>query len=301
MNSIIKILTLVLSINFLQLQSQEILIDNNPYDKADDYTKTKKSFNREKWFYEQRMYPNNYLPEDAYGKAYEQRENLRNTQGFAFDNAVTWTNIGPTSGFYFAYTNISGRVTTVKYDPVNPSIIYIGAAFGGVWKSTNGGNNFSPISDNEVSMSSGSICIDPSNTNILYYGTGEATYSGASYYGRGILKSTNGGATWTNYTAGLPSLTYCSRIVVRPGFSNQLLAAMSTSGLYRSTDGGMNWTLSVAGRCDDVVFSPDGNSAYIVGGITGYRISTDGGVTFTANTSVPMGTRNHMAICRNTP
>lgn len=301
MNSIIKILILILSFNFLHLYSQEIIIQNNPYEKVDEYTSKKKSFNREKWFYEQRMYPFNQLPDDAYGKAFEQKQELRRTQGFAFDNSVTWTNIGPTSGFYFAYSNISGRVTTVKYDPVNPSIIYIGAAFGGVWKSTNGGNNFSPISDNEISMSSGSICIDPSNTNILYYGTGEATYSGASYYGRGILKSTNGGSTWTNYTNGLPSLTYCSRIVVRPGFSNQLLAAMGTSGLYRSTDGGVNWTLSVSGRCDDVVFSPDGNSAYIVGGITGYRISTDGGVTFTANTSVPMGTRNHMAICRNTP
>jgi len=281
--------------------SQDLFIENNPYDKADDYTKTRNSFNRERWFYEQRMFPNNHIPEDAYGRAFEQREQMRNTNGFAFDNSVTWTNIGPTPGYYFAYSNISGRITTVRYDPVNPNIIYLGAAFGGVWKSTNGGNNFVPISDNEVSMSSGSICIDPTNTNIVYYGTGEATYSAASYYGRGILKSTNGGTTWTNYTSGLPSLSYCSRLVIRPGFPNQLLAAMGTSGLYRSTDAGLTWTILISGRCDDVIYSPDGNNAYITGNGTGYRISTDGGATFVSNSSIIMGTRNHIAICRNAP
>ncbi|MBK8552498.1 MAG: hypothetical protein IPL53_16080 [Ignavibacteria bacterium] len=68
----------------------------------------------------------------------------------------------------------------------------------------------------EASLSSGSIAIDPANSNIVYYGTGEATYSGASYYGRGLLKSTDGGNTWTNYTTGLGSLSYFSRIVIDP-------------------------------------------------------------------------------------
>jgi hypothetical protein len=301
MKHFIKYFALVLFLYSFQSIAQDLVIENNPYDKADEYTKTKNSFNREKWFYEQRMYPYNQLPEDAYGKAVEQRNAMRKTNGFAFNNAAPWVNIGPTSGFYFGYTNISGRVTTVKYDPVNPAIIYIGAAFGGVWKSTNGGNNFTPISDNEVSMSSGSITIDPTNTNIVYYGTGEATYSGASYYGRGIMKSTNGGTTWTNYTTGLPSLTYCSRIVIRPGFPNQLFAAMGSSGLYKSTDAGITWSLLLGGRCDDIIFSPNGTNAYINGSGTGYRISTDGGLTFNPNGTLPVGTRNHLAICKNTP
>ncbi len=283
------------------LFTQDLYIPNNPYDNADELTKSKKSFNRERWFYEQRMYPFNYIPEDAYGKAVEQRNAMRQTLGFAFDNAVTWSNIGPSPGTYPGYSNISGRTTTVRYHPTNPSIIYIGAAFGGVWRSTNGGSNWVPMSDFEVSMSSGSIAIDPTNPNIIYYGTGEATYSGASYYGRGILKSTNGGSTWTNYTSGLPSLTYCSRLVIRPGFPNQLFAAMGNGGLYKSTDAGVTWTQVVSGRCDDIVFSPNGANAYITGSGTGYRISTDGGLTFNPNGSVSMGTRNHIAICRNVP
>lgn len=284
-----------------QIFSQDLFIPDNPFEKADDYTKSKKSFNRERWFYEQRMYPNNYIPEDAYGKAYEQKMAMRNTLGFAFNRGVTWSNIGPTPGFYFSYSNISGRTTTVRYNPLNPNIIYIGAAFGGVWKSTNGGSNFFAASDFEVSMSTGSIAIDPVNTNIVYYGTGEATYSGASYYGRGILKSTDAGVSWTNYTTGLPSLTYCSRLVIKPGNSNQLFAAMGTSGLYKSTDAGLTWAQVVPGRCDDIVFNPSGTNAYIVGSGTGYRVSTDGGVTFIANTTLSMGTRNHIAICKNVP
>lgn len=281
--------------------SQDLNIPDNPYDKADDYTKSKNSFNRERWFNEQRMFPYNTFPEDAYGKAYEQKMALRNEMGFAFGRAVTWTSIGPTSGFYPGYSSISGRIVTIKYDPVNTNTIYLGAAFGGVWKSTNGGQNFTPMTHDEVSLSSGSITIDPVNTNIIYYATGEATYSAASYYGRGLLKSTNGGSTWTNYTSGLPGNTYCSRIVIRPGFSSQLYAAMGTSGLYRSMDAGVTWTQVVSGRCDDVVFSPDGANAYIVGSGTGYRVSTDGGSTFNPNATLTMGTRNHIALCRSSP
>ena len=295
------LIALILSLAGGQIISQDLLIPDNPYERADDFTKSKKSFNRERWFYEQRMYPNNYIPEDAYGKAYEQKMAMRNSMGFAFNRAVTWTNLGPTPGYYFSYTNISGRTTTVRYNPLNQNIIYIGAAFGGVWKSTNGGSNFFPISDFEVSMSSGSIAIDPVNTNIVYYGTGEATYSGASYYGRGILKSTNAGVSWTNYTTGLPSQTYCSRIVVRPGNTTQIFAAMGSSGLYKSIDAGVTWSQVVAGRCDDVLFDPTGNTAYIVGSGTGYRVSTDGGVTFNPNATLSMGTRNHIALCKNVP
>lgn len=299
----ITLLLTIISSTFY-INSQDLSIPNNPYDMAPDEVKNRNAFKRERWFYEQRMYPYNYLPEDAYSKAIKQRDELRKNQGFYVkesDNMPPWISIGPSPGNYPGYSDISGRCVTIKYDPVNPNIIYVGAAFGGVWKSTNGGLNWFPITDFEVSLSSGSIAIDPTNTNVIYYGTGEATYSAVSYYGRGILKSTNGGNSWTNYTSGLPSLTYCSRLVIRPGFPNQLLAAMGTSGLYGSTDAGVSWTQILSGRCDDVIFSPDGNTAYIVGSGTGYRISTDGGITFNLNNTLTMGTRNHIAICRTVP
>lgn len=282
--------------------SQDLSIDNSPYDNADEITKSRKAFQREKWFYEQRMYPFNYIPSDAYEKAVMQREAMKSQKGFSMKGVFdTWTSLGPRTGFYFSYSNITSRMTSVKYDPVNPNIIYSGAALGGVWRSQDGGMNWAPMSDNEVSLSTGSIAIDPSNTNIIYYGTGEATYSGASYYGRGLLKSTDRGATWQNYSADLPNLSYCSRIAIRPANSTHLLAAMGTAGLYRSTNSGVSWTSIITGRCDDVIFSPTGDTAYAVGSGTGYRISIDGGATFVSSAALTMGTRNHIALCRTSP
>lgn len=281
--------------------AQELIIPNNVYDKADDYTKSKKAFNRERWFFEQRMYPNNFIPDGAYQKAEEEKAKLRRDKGF-FYPAVNWFNLGPTPGYYFSYGNISSRIVTVKFDPVNPNTIYIGAAYGGIWKTTNSGLNWTSKSDYEVSLSSGALAIDPSNTNIIYYGTGEATYSGASYYGRGLLKSTNGGDNWISITAGLPTSTYFSRIVIKPGTSNILFAALGNTGLYKSTDAGLTWSQAVSGRCDDIIFSPDGTKAYAVGQGTQYRMSTDGGTTFTVGTfPAGMGTRNHIAICKTVP
>lgn len=282
--------------------AQDVNIPNNVYDKADDYTKSKKSFNRERWFFEQRMYPNNFIPDGAYQKAQDEKAKLRRDKGFFYPSSVSWFNLGPTPGYYFSYGNISSRIVTVKFDPVNPSTIYIGAAYGGVWKSTNSGLNWTSKSDYEVSLSSGALAIDPSNPNIIYYGTGEATYSGASYYGRGLLKSTNGGDNWTSYTAGLPASSYFSRLVIKPGDPNTLFAALGTSGFYKSTDAGVSWTIVLSGRCDDVIFSPDGSKAYAIGQGTNYRISTNGGTTFTVGTfPVTMGTRNHIAICKSVP
>lgn len=303
-----KLISFLFIIYSTSLFTQDLSIQNNPYEKVPAEIKERKSFNRERWFHEQRMYPNNYIPEDAYQKAVEQRNQLREKQGFYLSSKIDegvytkpWQSIGPSPGYYSSYGNISSRITTIQYDPVNPNIIYLGAAFGGVWKSTNGGDTWTPKTDNEVSLSSGSIAIDPTNTNIIYYGTGEATYSGASYYGRGLLKSTNGGESWTSYTSGLPSSTYTSRIVIRPNNPTQLLAAMGTSGLYRSTNSGVNWTQIISGRCDDIIFSPSGDTAYTVGSGVGYRISVNGGVTFTSNASLTMGTRNHIAICKSFP
>ncbi|MBS1517991.1 MAG: hypothetical protein JSS91_07880 [Bacteroidetes bacterium] len=304
-----KIILLFILLFPLYIYSQDLLIPDNPYDKADDQTRSSNAFQRERWFYEQRMFPNNTIPADAYEKAYRQKEEMNSQLGFAMNGIFdSWVTLGPKTGFYFSYSNITSRTTTVKYDPTDPNKIYIGTAFGGVWKSVNGGNNWTAMSDNEVSLASGSIAIDPDDPNIIYYGTGEATYSAASYYGRGLLKSTDGGATWTNYTSGLGSFSLFSKIIIRPGHNNEILATMGTKssvgvsgGIYRSTNAGVSWTLLNSGRADDIVFSPTGDTAYAVGSGIGYRISTNGGATFNSNGAISMGTRNHIAICKSSP
>ncbi|MGB5529882.1 MAG: T9SS type A sorting domain-containing protein, partial [Ignavibacteriaceae bacterium] len=241
------------------------------------------------------------IPPDAYANSLNQRENLRQ-QNIGDMPTINWVSLGPTPGYYFNYGNISSRVVTGAFHPTDPNTIYIGPANGGVWKSVDGGINWLPLTDYEQSLSMGAIAIDPSSPDIVYAGTGEATYSGASWYGRGLLKTTDAGNTWTHITNGLPNSTYFSRIKIRPNHSNEILAALGSSGLYRSTNYGENWSLLVGGRCDDVVFTFTGDTAFIVGSGTGFRRSLDGGQTFTTfGSGLGSGTRTHFDLCISSP
>ena len=296
------ILILIISSTILaQIEYKDILIENSVYSEAPPEIQRTKPFIRERWFFEQRAYPFSVIPSEVYENSLIQREDLRQQNSDKILD-INWVSLGPTPGYYFNYGNISSRIVTGAYHPTDPNIIYIGPANGGVWKSVDGGINWIPLTDYEQSLSMGAIAIDPSNPDIVYAGTGEATYSGASWYGRGLLKTTNAGNTWTHITNGLPSSTYFSRIKIRPNHSNELLAALGSSGLYRSTNYGENWSLLVGGRCDDVVFTFTGDTAFIVGSGTGFRRSLDGGQTFTTfGTGLGSGTRTHFDLCISSP
>ncbi|MGB5287888.1 MAG: hypothetical protein WBN42_05320, partial [Ignavibacteriaceae bacterium] len=286
---------------FPQIDYKDILIENSVYSEAPPEIQSTKPFIRERWFFEQRAYPYSVIPPDAYANSLNQRENLRQ-QNIGDMPTINWVSLGPTPGYYFNYGNISSRVVTGAFHPTDPNTIYIGPANGGVWKSVDGGINWLPLTDYEQSLSMGAIAIDPSSPDIVYAGTGEATYSGASWYGRGLLKTTDAGNTWTHITNGLPNSTYFSRIKIRPNHSNEILAALGSSGLYRSTNYGENWSLLVGGRCDDVVFTFTGDTAFIVGSGTGFRRSLDGGQTFTTfGSGLGSGTRTHFDLCISSP
>ncbi|MCW8804076.1 MAG: T9SS type A sorting domain-containing protein [Ignavibacteriaceae bacterium] len=292
---------LVAGNSFPQTTYTDILIENSVYSEAPIEIQQTKPFIRQRWFFEQRAYPNNFIPQDAYANAINQKDELR-LQNADRMPAINWVSLGPTPGYYFNYGNISSRVVTGTFDPTNPTTIYIGPANGGVWKSTDSGVNWTPLTDDQPSMSMGAIAIDPTNPNIVYAGTGEATYSGASYYGRGLLKSTDAGATWQHITSGLPSSSYFSRIKIRPNHPNELLAALGNNGLFRSTNSGQNWSTLIGGRCDDVVFTFTGDTAFAVGSGIGFRRSLDGGQTFTAfGTGLGTGTRTHFDLCISQP
>lgn len=292
---IINLILLLIIINVKSINGQTINYDDVP-----DEVNSLNSFQREKWFYEQRIFPFKQMPVNAYSNAYSQKQNLLGTSGF-HDKINGWISIGPTPAVNTYYGNVSSRVVSVKYHPNNPEIIYLAAAYGGIWKTTNGGVNWYPKTDFEITLSSGAIAIDKTNPEIIYYGTGEATYFTYSYAGNGLLKSTNGGDNWINYTSGLPTNTYFSRLVIDPNHSNILFAALGTSGLYKSTNSGISWVQYISGRCDDVIYSPDGSKVYCIGQGSGYKISLDSGNTFTAHTPFVLGTRNHITICRSLP
>jgi photosystem II stability/assembly factor-like uncharacterized protein len=133
---------------------------------------------------------------------------------------------------------VSGRVNGIAVDPTNSNVIWVATSAGGVWKTTNGGANWTPFSDTWQSMTTTCVAIDPTNTNIVYVATGD--FPGGLGYAFGIMKTTNGGSTWTNIGSAPFGTTAISKILIDPDNHNILLATTG-SRVWRSTDAGLTW------------------------------------------------------------
>ena len=134
--------------------------------------------------------------------------------------------------------NASGRVTSLVRDPNNANVVYAGAAGGGVWKSTNGGTSWNPLTDGQVSLAIGALGIDATG-QVIYAGTGEDNQSD-SQYGQGVLVSTNGGTTWTLTGQSTFTGKHIGDIAVDRTNSQHALAATDV-GLYVTANGGASW------------------------------------------------------------
>ena len=153
-------------------------------------------------------------------------------------SALRWRLIGPFRG---------GRVNGVTGAPGQPNTFYFGSVGGGVWKSTNSGRTWLPVFDSQPIASIGAISVAPSNTNIVYVGSGEADMRSQISYGNGMYKSTDAGKTWTHI--GLDNTRQIGRVIVDPKNPNivfvaalgHVYGANPDRGVYRSRDGGASW------------------------------------------------------------
>ncbi len=256
----------------------------------------------DQWFYAQRAYPSGTIPEDALGKAMLQRRVLEGKfrplgDPSVFEASSTWGLLGPSS-IVTAEGAVSGRVTAIATDSRNPEAVYIGAAGGGVWRSTDGGVTWQSLGDNLLSLVSGSLALDE-RTGVLYYGTGD---HGAGTYGAGVLRSHDGGTTWISSNGwdserNKPQFTVGTtpRILLHPSDPRIILAARN-SGLWRSSDGGESWFRLVSGVATDVAMDPSNpNRMYLAlgrnsGGVENavYR-SNDGGNNWGRVPGLPFG------------
>lgn len=193
--------------------------------------------------------PGRSIPENAYANAVVDRLRLdaEAAERRSAMNVSAWQTVNP-SGMFYARTNnnyIAGRTNSIAFHPTNASIMYLAAAGGGTWKTTNAGTSWQPMTDYLTSLASGAVAIDPNNPEVIYYGTGEQNYSGDSYYGDGVYKSTNGGSSWTKIaTTSVGSKI--SQVVVNPSNPN-IVYLSGTSGVYKSTNGGSSWTSTSSG------------------------------------------------------
>ncbi|NOT33076.1 MAG: hypothetical protein HOP12_02785 [Candidatus Eisenbacteria bacterium] len=198
---------------------------------------------------------------------------------------LDWNFLGPapmTGDYWSAGRPTSGRVSCVATHPTTPSIAYIAAAQGGVWKTTDSGASWTVLTDGLPTLASGWVEIDPATPNKLYYGTGELHYSGDSFYGDGIFKSTDGGASWSKLADNGQVGSYIARVKLKPGAPSTIYVAGS-DGVVRSTDSGGSWTSSLgAGSADDlIVHASTPALAYASINQIGLFKSTDSGVSWT--------------------
>jgi hypothetical protein len=188
--------------------------------------------------------------------------------------------------------NVSGRVAAIAVDPHNPAHVLCGAANGGVWESFDRGASWAPRTDYQATTAIGAIAFNPSNPSIVYCGTGEGNWW--NWLGVGILRSSDGGTTWS---------TLCTAPFVGQGFYDlridpanpSHMIAATNFGLYVSTNGGINWTQRRSLTTWAVAF---GHNEILAASSDGIFTSTDGGTTWTP---VPLpgspGSFNRIAVC----
>jgi photosystem II stability/assembly factor-like uncharacterized protein len=197
------------------------------------------------------------------------------------------------------------RVIAVVGVPGDPSVYYAGAPSGGIWKTTDGGTRWKPIFDDQKVASIGSLAIAPSDSNIVWAGTGETFIRTSVSQGDGIYKSEDGGTTWKNM--GLEKTGRIGRVLIHPKDPNIVYAAamghcygpQQERGVFRTTDGGETWEhilfVDENTGCSDLAIDPN-NSRILFAGMwqmlirtwgrwsggpgSGLHVSRDGGTTW---------------------
>jgi photosystem II stability/assembly factor-like uncharacterized protein len=165
---------------------------------------------------------------------------------------------------------MSGRIAALAAtrDATGRTVLYVGAASGGVWKSLDGGTTFRPVFDEQPVQSIGAVALDPGHPSTVWVGTGEAWTRNSVSIGDGVYKSVDGGDTWQHM--GLPDSERIAKILVSPRDGETVYACVAGKlwsdsaerGLYKTTDGGRSWKLVLAGAnlstgCAGIALDPE--------------------------------------------
>ncbi len=215
-----------------------------------------------------------------------------------------------------------GRIDDVEVDPRNPAVLWVAAATGGLWRSTNKGATWEPMLEDAPVSTFGDVAIAPSNPDVVWVGTGEQNNRQSTSWGAGVWRTTDRGAHWAH--VGLGATRQIGRVAVDPSnpdrawvaAAGNLWAPNPERGVFRTTDGGRTWQKvlfvdTLTGATDIVVDPRDGNTLYAAtyqrlrrtwgynGGGPGSGIwkSTDGGSHWTRLTNgLPAGDKGRIGL-----
>jgi photosystem II stability/assembly factor-like uncharacterized protein len=256
-----------------------------------------KMWNRKFWINEYYTDENGLLIDanklNLEGNAYKQREEAR--QAGLRAQTQNWINQGPTFS-----PEGQGRVDKLALHPTNPNIIFVGTPHGGLFKTVDGGNSWTPLGDYLPSLGVAGIAVNELNPNIIYVLSGEANQSceRCSFTGnaaldslgfrtsksQGVFKTTNGGLTWSK-TSSFPNIGtfFPYELIIDPVNPDILLVATS-KGIFRTQNGGTSWAKSDSGTTNwfwDIKFKPDNHNVMYAASTNTFWKSTDNGINWT--------------------
>ncbi len=247
-----------------------------------------KPFKRWEYFMETRVDKDGYYDPLSRQKAYKEYiENNTNQKS----SSNQWTILGPSS--QPSGNNGIGRINVITVHPDDSNIIFVGTPAGGLWKTVDGGLNWTTNTDFLTNLGVSDIVFHPSDTDTMYIATGDRDHNDTSTFG--ILKSTDGGNSWTTTpfqpsTNGLPDFYLIHRLLIDP-IDGDIMIASTTSGVFRTNDAWATWTEVLTMDClRHMEFKP-GDSDIVYGTTSGsycgglnsvatYFRSTDNGVSW---------------------
>lgn len=233
-----------------------------------------KPYKRWEEYWKDRVYEDGSFP-DAGINEKNFKEFLKTSNRNDRTMMADWSNLGPstTGGGYAGL----GRINCIAFHPTNTDIMWVGSPGGGLWKTTNGGDNWTTQFDNEMVLGVSSIIIHPTDPNTMYIATGDGDAGDTN--STGVLKSIDGGLTWqiTGLNWSVSQGRRIRKIMFDPDNNNTILAATSI-GIYRSTNAGSTWTQVVNDNFYDIEANPNITSGTFYASTSNdiYRSTNDG-------------------------
>ncbi|AXT56335.1 T9SS C-terminal target domain-containing protein [Aquimarina sp. AD1] len=269
------------------LKFQEIVEAFNQYWKDKDHTKKGsgyKPFKRWENYWKHLVKNDGTLPTpEEMLEVFYQKQELKNSRV----DVSNWQSLGP-----YIHTNTGswssgqGRVNVIAVDPNTPTTYYIGAPAGGIWRSTDSGATWTPLSDNLLQIGVSAIAIDPRDSNVIYIGTGDD--DAGDTYSLGVLKSIDGGQTWNSTGLSFSDTRSSINEVYIDPVDNDKIFVSSNKGFYKSTDKGVSFTRTLNQDLDDTKLKP-GNSNIIYAATRNqvYKSSNNGDSFALASSGLP--------------
>lgn len=275
------------------LSFKEMQIQFGLFKKSNDLSQQKHWKNFKRWEYETQMHTNTKGEPESFGAYIDEAIAVANykEQQIQAGAPSVWAPTGPNvlpNNLTGYMENGIGRVNCIAFHPTNPNTYFAGVAQGGLWKTTNNGTSWTPLTDNLPVTRISDICIDPSNPATMYVSVCDFEYIGFglflngrkrhTHYGVGVYKTTDGGTTWTatgltfQLTNGDESLI--RKILVNPGNPNEVLAC-GANGMHKSTNGGTTWTKLLDSLFWDMVQDP--SNPNVIYAATGWVMNSNQG------------------------